>query len=73
MRQWGILIGRSISHPEKIESLLPSTGLIKLTQIRHDHGEVGGRQQGVGVVVAQDLTGAGEGVLAELAGVLVVL
>jgi hypothetical protein len=35
------------------ELCVPSTGLVVLTQIRQDDGQVVGRAQGVGVVVAQ--------------------
>jgi hypothetical protein len=35
------------------DSRFPSTGLVVLTQIRQSGGEVGGRAQGVGVVVTQ--------------------
>ena len=48
-----------------------SRGLVLLTQIREYSGEVVGCSQGVGVVVAEDPAAAGEGVLGELAGLLV--
>jgi hypothetical protein len=47
------------------------TVLVVLTHMREDSGEVVGRAQDVGVVVAQDPALAGEGVLGELAGALV--
>ena len=40
--------------------------MVVLTQVRQDSGEVVGRAQGLGVVVAQDSAHAGEGVFAEL-------
>ncbi|HSL08358.1 MAG TPA: hypothetical protein VK887_10340 [Pseudonocardiaceae bacterium] len=42
-----------------------------LTQTRQNSGQVMGRVPGMGVVVAQHPAQAGEGVLAELAGLLI--
>ena len=50
------------------DSPVQATGLVVLTEIRRDNGEAAGRGQGVGVVLAQNPTAAGEGVLAELTG-----
>jgi hypothetical protein len=55
----------------KPDSPLLSTGPVVLTQTRPDSGQAVGQTQGVGVVIAQYLAGAGEGVLTELAGPLV--
>jgi hypothetical protein len=55
----------------KPDSLVRPTDLFVLTEIRLDSGEVVGRAQGVWMVAAQDVTLAGEGLLAEVAGLLV--
>ena len=55
----------------KPDSLLRSTSPVLLTQTRPDSVEAVGRAQGVGVVSSQDPAGAGEGVLGELAGLLI--
>ena len=46
-------------------------GLLVLTQPAQVAGEVAGRGEGVGVVVAEDPAAAGQGVLVERAGLLV--
>ena len=55
-----------------LDLVLDFTGLLIITQRMQVLGEVGGRGQGVGVVVAQDPAFAGEGVLVQGAGLLVV-
>jgi predicted carbohydrate-binding protein with CBM5 and CBM33 domain len=47
------------------------TGLLVLTQLGQFDGEVVGRDQGVGVVLAQNPAAAGQGVLVQGAGLLV--
>ena len=54
-------------------SLLQPTDLLVLSQICQRCGEAVGSAQGIGVVLAQDPAAAGEGVLAELTSLFVVL
>src|SRR5262245_40466322 len=56
--------------PLKLDSLFRQTDLVRLVRILRDSGEVG-RFNGFGMVIAQDPAPTGEGVLAELAGLLV--
>jgi hypothetical protein len=51
--------------------LVECAGLLVFAQYVHGVGEVVGRAEGVGVVVAEDASAAGQGVLVELAGLVV--
>ena len=56
--------GSRSAPPPSADPLAELTGLLVLTQCGQPDGEVVGRAQGVGVVLAQDAAVAGQGVLA---------